>query len=294
MGFKMKILSISHYDLDGFGCQLCIYEKFKKHNIDYDNCGYGKIEKTLEKYDFNNYDLVFITDLNFNKNQQKLLYNKLQNYNGKCIYIDHHQYETTEWLEKSNLKLIIDTSKSATLKTFEILKLENKNLKKLCEIIDIYDMWRTDNPKFKLANYFNSWFWENNQKFRPLMKNINYDISQIKNELKKVKQNVEKFFKENINKKIFYNKNVLISFDYGYSNHIYEFFPDTKFAVFVNLNQNRISIKDNLSLKEKVKKIAEKYNGECGGHIEAYGMVIPDLQNKYQNILKDLTNLIDK
>jgi oligoribonuclease NrnB/cAMP/cGMP phosphodiesterase (DHH superfamily) len=62
----MKILSISHYDMDGFGCQLCINEKFKNHDITFDNCSYGKIEETIWRYNFNDYDLIFITDLNFN------------------------------------------------------------------------------------------------------------------------------------------------------------------------------------------------------------------------------------
>jgi len=147
----MKILSISHYDLDGFGCQLCIYEKFKNYNIVFDNCGYNKINKTLDKYDFNNFDLVFITDLNFTIKNQELLYDKLLDYKGKCIYIDHHQYDTTEILDKSNCKVIIDDTKSATLKTYEVLKLNNSNLLKLCKVIDIYDMWRTKNKHFQKA-----------------------------------------------------------------------------------------------------------------------------------------------
>ena len=291
----MKILSISHYDLDGFGCQLCINEKFKKHDITYSNCGYSSIEKTLDKFEFNNFDVVFITDLNFNQQQQTKLYEKAKDYQGKLIYIDHHQYlEGTEYLDKlADLgnKVIIDTTKSATLKTYEVLKLDNPNLKKLCELIDIYDMWRTENPKFKGANLFNTWFWENVNEFMFKMKQLDYDISKLKEEIKQQKNKVDNYYKENFNKIIFYKDPIYISFEYKYIGHIEEKFPGTKFAIILNIPDNRISIRDHLGIKDKMIEIAEKYNGTCGGHVEAYGMVIPDLKNKYQSVLKEIVEV---
>ena len=212
----MKILSISHYDLDGFGCQLCIYEKFKNYNIVFDNCGYNKINKTLDKYDFNNFDLVFITDLNFTIKNQELLYDKLLDYKGKCIYIDHHQYDTTEILDKSNCKVIIDDTKSATLKTYEVLKLNNSNLLKLCKVIDIYDMWRTKNKHFQKASLFNDYFWETHKTFREDMIKNNYIINV---NFKELEDKVDDYFKEELNKTIFCGDDMVISFDYKYSNH---------------------------------------------------------------------------
>ena len=289
----MNILSISHNDLDGFGCQFCIYEKFKNYNIKYENTGYNSIEETLNRFNFNKFDLVFITDLNFNENQQKLLYNKLQNYKGKCIYIDHHQYTTTDWLNKCNAKIIID-DKSATLKTYEILKLDNSNLFKLCELIDIFDTWKKDNPKFKGANLLNDYFWENIDKFRDTIISLDYDIKPLKPELLEMKQKVKEYFTKNLNKIIYYNNKILISFEYKYINHIEEIFPDLKFAIIVNKDINRISIRDFIGIKENIVRIVEQFGGSCGGHINAYGMVIPNLSTNYQEVVKKLVEEASK
>ena len=288
-----KILSISHYDLDGFGCQLSIKEKFKDSNITFSNCGYNGVENVLEKYNFNDYDIVFITDLNFTKEQQLILYNKLKGYKGKCIYIDHHQYEFNDYLIKAKelgLKLIIDESKSATLKTYEVLKLNNQNLKNLCDLIDVYDMWRVENPKFKASNYFNTWFWNHPESFRTRMQANNYSLNSIKDELKELTIKVKKFFK---NSNLFYHSDgILIAYTYDYCNHIEEFYP-FKFAIITN-TQTRISIRDSLNLKNEMIKIAEKYNGTCGGHENAYGMSIPNLQKHYKDIIKDIVKTVLK
>ena len=295
----MRILSISHFDLDGFGCQFCIGEKFKKHDITYKNCGYSKLGKIINEIDFEKFDIIFITDLNISVEQQELLYNKLKNFNGKFIYIDHHQYDNgTEYLdlikENKNFKVIIDDTKSATLKTYETLKLENENLKKLCELIDVYDMWRTEDKRFKISNYFNSWYWDNIEIFRDVIIKNNYKISPLKNELKELKPKIKQYFNENMNKLYFYddNHNVLISFTYKYMNHFEEMFPNIKFALITD-TETGISIRDGYNIKKDIQKIAKKYGGESKGHIEAYGMVIPDLKNKYQNIIKDITEVIE-
>jgi len=289
----MNILSISHFDLDGFGCQLSIYEKFK-NNISYANTSYGNIEKTLNDYNFENFNIIFITDLNFNENEQKLLYEKLKNYEGKFVYIDHHQYDTKKYLEKinqlKNCKIIIDDTKSATLKTFESLKINNNNLKRLCKIIDIYDMWRIENKYFTFSNYFNTWFWENYEKFSYILKNNNYDLSKIKNEINNLKEKVKNNINNNINKKIFQFNDILITYNFEYNNHLQEFF-NYNLGIFVFLDDNKISIRENLNLKEKYQQLAKKYNGECGGHKEAYGMIIPNLKNKYKDLIKDLIKI---
>jgi len=283
----MKILSISHYDLDGFGCQLSILEKFKNHQVTLDNCGYGKIIDTIKKYDFNDYDLVFITDLNFNEEQQKFLKEKVKNYNGKFVYIDHHLYDTKKYLDFD--KIIIDTTKSASLKTFEILKIENEKLKKLIEIIDIYDLWKVDNPKFKFANYFNTYFWKYSDTFIYRMQKINYDISLLKDELKQIYKEVKNYFKNN--KLIFQFKNVLVTYSFDYVNHLEEYYPTCNFFIMVNLDSNRISFKDKIGIRNKIQNVIEKYNGEFGGHEFAYGCVIPNLSSKYKEIVKKLISV---
>ena len=122
-------------------------------------------------------------------------------------------------MNKCNAKIIID-DKSATLKTYEILKLDNSNLFRLCELIDIFDTWKKDISKFKGANLLNDYFWENIDNFRDTIISLNYDIKPLKPKLLEIKQKVKDYFTKNLNKIIYYNNKILISF----SNHFWSIF----------------------------------------------------------------------
>jgi len=301
---KMKIYNLSHYDLDGFGCQLCVYEKFKNHNINFKNCGYKNIIYELNKISFNEYDLIIITDLNFDLNAQKHLYEKLKNFKGKFIYIDHHLYENKEYLDKIknelNHKIIIDTSKSATLKTYEILKLDNNNLKNLCEIIDIYDVWREENPKFKLANLVNDYFWSISEDFREKMISQNYKFSQEdKEKIKYFKEYSKKYIENNLkNGIIIESPNLIISFDFKYTNHFKEYFNNPNILI-CNLKNNKFSLR----LKEEdsnkrdiiidwIKK--NFYPETIGGHQLAIGFEFIKLEkNSLKIMLEGLVNILN-
>ena len=301
----MKIYNLSHYDLDGFGCQLCIHEKFK-NNIIFNNCSYSNIKNEINKISFDDYDLIFVTDLNFNESEQKLLYEKLKTYKGKFIYIDHHIYETTEYLDKIknelNHKIIIDISKSASMKTYEILKLNNENLFNLIKIIDIYDVLREDNPKFKLANYINDYFWEISDEFREKMIKQNYKFSnEDKEKIKSYKNYVKEYIKDNIKKGIIINTpKLVISFDYKYSNHYDEFFD--KSVLICNIKNKKFSIRlknefDSEKMREYIVEIVkEVFNPYTfGGHSSALGFEVKELNNnKLKLILSVLSNFFNK
>jgi len=302
-----KILNFSHADLDGFGCQLSINEKFnpigkpKTAEINFKNMGYGKIPEMLDKIeDLNYYDAFIITDLNFIEEHQEKLYETLKkhNFKGKFIYIDHHLYNDTTFLEKIknefNASIFIDIEKSASLKTFELFIKEidtepRKNLQKLIEMIDIYDLWQKDNPKFKIANLLNDLFWDAfNFDFTEKMISQNYKLTDSqKNLMKGYIKKVENTFKEFQEKGIILNKGkFLISFDYKYSNHYSEFF-NYEIGITVDINTKNVSIRiDNENKRDKIFKIIEKHNGKPGGHGVAFGAVFNDK--------KDISSFLDE
>jgi oligoribonuclease NrnB/cAMP/cGMP phosphodiesterase (DHH superfamily) len=117
----MKILSLSHADLDGIGCQLSIHEKFKGSEIKFLNFSYENIQSKIRSVqNFNYYYLVFITDLNFSEKDQEILYEKLvqDSFTNKIVYLDHHEYSDMTYLDKCKeefgMKVLVDQTKSAT------------------------------------------------------------------------------------------------------------------------------------------------------------------------------------
>jgi len=302
-----KILNFSHADLDGYGCQLVINEKFnpigkyKTAELNFKNMGYNKIPEMLDKIeDLTYYDAFIITDLNFIKEHQKKLYDTLKkhNFKGKIIYIDHHLYDDKTYLEKIqnefSAKIFIDDTKSATLKTFELFikdidSVPRQNLKKLVELIDIYDIWQKDNPKFKIANMLNDLFWEEfNYDFAEKMIKQNYKLNDNqKNLMKSYAGKIEKTFKELQEKGIIINKGkFLISFDFKYANHYSEFF-DYEISVNVNIQSMTISVRvNNEDKRETIFNLIEKHNGNPGGHGVAFGAVF--------NTKKDISSFLDE
>ena len=98
----LKIKLFTHTDLDGVGAVAVLKHYFNTDvaKIDYKKCGYGWIDDAVTdfiKYDYDNYDLVLITDISVNEsvaNELNALYEK----NRNIQLIDHH--ETALWLNE--------------------------------------------------------------------------------------------------------------------------------------------------------------------------------------------------
>jgi len=287
-------------DLDGVVAQLVIREKFRNHNIDFKNCGYGKISKMISQVNFNQYDVVFITDLNFKIDDQINLYNEIKdcNYKGKIIYIDHHQYESTEYLDKLKDEfgavIIIDEEFCGTKLTQNLLKTTNEDLIKLVEITDIYDMWRDDNPRFVTANYVNDLFWDLGFGFRDSFIRSDYKFTpQHKEKIKSFKGEVETYINGAKNKVLFYNEDdkVLFALDYKFSNHFKEYF-DTRLMLFADYPNGKMSWRfSDIKFREPVFKAIEKFNGVPGGHDLAGGAVVPNIKENMKLIYDEILSV---
>jgi len=164
------ILSFSHNDLDAFGCQLCLLDKFSElSKIDFYNTNYKnfdfKVNEIIERIEQNRekIQLLVITDISFAEKRNLLLALKevTNEFKIKTIFIDHHEYSEGFWdgIETPSFKIYWDKTKSASKIASNVFKIDNINLLKLIEIIDIYDIWQDENKFFKVAQNLNNYFW---------------------------------------------------------------------------------------------------------------------------------------
>ena len=89
-----RIHTISHTDLDGYGCESLLKFTFSKKNHTWDRTNPGKpllesLKKALELFDSANLGLLVVTDLNLTQEAYNLLENS--GHSNQVIWIDHHQ-----------------------------------------------------------------------------------------------------------------------------------------------------------------------------------------------------------
>lgn len=156
-----KLVVFTHNDLDALGCVLNIEYKFPNVPKHYFYTNYADIDKQVQeivKYKNENACTnIVIADVSFSdaKDSLRVLYNEF----NKVTHIDHHMYPDGFWDEFPNMQVQWDKAFSATVLCEKYLKNENENLSRLSEIIDVYDLWRTQDPKFNLSQHFNEYFW---------------------------------------------------------------------------------------------------------------------------------------
>ncbi|MEA3384498.1 MAG: phosphoesterase [Campylobacterota bacterium] len=162
----MKFFHISHTDMDGYGCHL-ISKKIYKDGY-FLNANYGLevkmfIKDVLSKIELCSKDediLFMITDLNLTTDEAKHLNNNINRlnengYNIKLQLLDHHgtgqkSADRFDWY-------FLDTSRCATLITYEYFKenypefeeLCEKNFDKLVQAINAADIWKDKDELFE-------------------------------------------------------------------------------------------------------------------------------------------------
>lgn len=78
-----KILNISHYDLDGVGCQILISHVHR--DVTFKQCGYGKVDQIVREINPDNWDGIYMTDIT----PSPELWDEIKQWNNLVI-IDHH------------------------------------------------------------------------------------------------------------------------------------------------------------------------------------------------------------
>ena len=308
----MSILSLSHSDLDGIGCQIVLRAQFGE--IRRMNISYGKIDEYLNIIDDycyrENPTKVFVTDLSFKYHHLELMSSIAEKYpNIKFYFIDHHPFEEKfRHLVLPNFTIVITDKASATKLTYLTIKsnygLNNKELETFVNYVNAYDIWLDDTPEFKVGFVYNELFWSYK---------INYFWSKFKDNYKLRNSDKEKY-KELIQKKNklfakleksgrvmkFTNRILLIFLD-DFQGHVTIDYPDFLSYVIirsyggVSVRLDKKVVNDGVTKNNLVKEILTlDYISEAGGHQGAFGTKIEDPNpHRLLEFSKILVELID-
>ena len=158
----MKIKLFSHWDLDGYGCNILL--KYLFSDVDCVNTNYDKINELITNFidseDYKNYEVIYITDISVSKEVAEKI-QKIYEKGFKIQLLDHHK--NLEWLNKyewanvyyteivrdtiSGTKLLYNnllcnkfelTPDRLSLYSFE----KDTCLEELVYLIDSYDTWK--------------------------------------------------------------------------------------------------------------------------------------------------------
>ena len=165
-----KIYSISHNDLDGYGCQLVLSKKYP--NLKTFNVSYGKpISKALKAVirKIKGQDKLFITDLNLDFEQAELIDNAQKRIGFTLVLIDHH--EKGKNIAKKYDWYHLDTSVCATKLTYNYIG-EPEEIRHIVELVNSYDMWLEDNDNFDRAKSLNQIIWNHKNLFPSVLKGL--------------------------------------------------------------------------------------------------------------------------
>jgi len=254
----MAVFNLSHYDLDGVGCNIVIYNYFKIFNTEFrkDNCSYSKLtEKLFEIDDLISRDYsikqVFITDLSFEEEQFQILSNISNKHkNVKFFLIDHHPPKSDyKKFNSDNLKIIISNKASGTKLSYLFLKSKIKNeiktkikdknnslyienfnnllfnsqaMSDFVDIVNSYDLWLKESDNFQKGLELNELFW--NYGLDVFFKKFRDNLELSNNDkviISKTNDEIDNHFKkiEN-NNLIFKNNKVLLVFSDKFNNYI--------------------------------------------------------------------------
>lgn len=135
-----RILSISHNDPDGVGCQIVLHNVFK--NIHFNNISNYKVDQTLKNVNYDDFDWVFLTDLH--PKDPELL-----NLSDKIIMIDHHKSAVKMHNPEKFKYVKIGTCGAKLTKSFieSIFNVKLSHLDNLFYLINDYDIYTLKNFK---------------------------------------------------------------------------------------------------------------------------------------------------
>ena len=299
-------IHLTHNDLDGSGCSILMRAVFK--NLKTLRVGYGSIKETLldiieNVEDFPN---LFITDLNFKKEEFDILLEYGVNFN-RIIYLDHHiyDYEIND-RKRENLYVEIDSTRCGTELTWyflsycgfeEMLKYQN-----LAYLIGVYDLWKSKHPDFPEARDLNRLFWYMGAKnFEKRFLALPKITPSMRETLKELKITIAKTFKGAESQgKLHSDENITISLLDEFSSDLKDYYKSKVYMNLIKSYQLSIKFDDDLedSLCQTLRtKILETLDSNFsyilksrGGHLRAFGATFEILDSKQkETIFKTLS-----
>lgn len=312
----MNVLSISHVDLDGVGCQIVLRALFGE--IIRMNISYGKINEYLDIMD--EYccrvkpEYVIITDLSFKYKELQKLSNIAKKYPKiKFYFIDHHPFEENggrfKHLSLHNLVIVLSDKASATKLTYLYFKanfgLQKEGLDKFVSNVNAYDIWLEETLEFKVGFVYNELFWSYK---------INHFWSRFKDEYN-LRNSDKEVYRELVTKKdklfkkledsgrvMKFSNRILLIFIDNYQSHVTLDYPEF-FSYIVIRSSGGVSVrlrkeavnegKTKNNIIEEILKL--DYIESAGGHHGAFGTQIEKATpQKMVDFSQYLVQLIDK
>jgi len=152
------ILSISHTDLDGIGCQAVILETFSLSEVHLINISYNDLYAQIDALKNNawRYETVFITDLMIKDIELFNILTKIaeDNESTRFIYIDHHSYDVDLGLfRRTNLNIHHTKEYSASMITLGICKKKfgfepSKELVNFIKCVNAFDIFDREDEHY--------------------------------------------------------------------------------------------------------------------------------------------------
>ncbi len=293
---NQKVLSFSHSDLDGIGCQIVLANYFK--NINFYSVNYGKEDKLLTKIEAycENYDLILITDFT-----PLSILNEFRMIKTPIIVIDHHDSALVASDIKNNI--YINTTMSASKLIYKIFnKLKPMlYLNEFIEIINDFDLHLEQNIK---SNYYNQLYWSNLYSKTEFIKRFKFGDLKLTNEEKKILINNKKEINSEIEniEGCFLPRNGFMTqmpkFCTEVGDHLLKTYT---WVLFTNIKPEYNRFKISLRCKNDTKlnfnticKLANIMDG--GGHLSAAGASfknIEELQIGVKNISKAIVECLN-
>jgi len=318
----MKIIQITHFDLDGASCAIVMKQLFNNH------LDLGKVQRTPVGYEDTNQlilnklsvnpDDVFliITDLRIETKFLKLLLNmkKIK----KLLYIDHHErdddrkgLESLKYLFKEKFSYRWRKGFSATELCYQLAKERGLpttlELDNLVKCTDVYDEWKLTDKEFDKGFALNEVFWELGFfNFFDKMYNGLVWTDDVKKIVKEKINEQNEYFKNNEKHiqtlDLAKNRKLLISFNpEGKYTNIYTLKYDADLYLVFAFEKNekykfsvrsRNSYFDANEICQNMKNYLEGSQG--GGHKGASGLAIPtkySLEQIFEAFMENLNSL---
>lgn len=272
-----KILNITHYDLDGVGCAVCLHKVYK--NITSIPTGYNNLLSTIIDIEQSlyNVDIIYVTDLQLSLEHINLLSEYLQKYpNLQVIIFDHHQnisdiippniiYKHSQKLSGTGITF------SYFYKTLSEILLPNElqEYNNFFKSINSFDCWVEDDFFIKGLEY-NNLFWE--YKFHKFLLTyidmMTHNKQSVIRDLNRIQENKIKYFNFlKSNNQLLQNQMWCISFADSYVNELQIIYPDHMYYINITGKSN-ISLRVNKKYKNIIpifKEYISQYNPIRGG-----------------------------
>ena len=239
-------------DFDGIASIINVYNIIKnpEQNFMYFVVTYNSIEKVLNKVKKEEFDVLWILDINLTEEQLDII----KTFVGykRIIHIDHHEYEYSvqDYMEGYLYHFVHDPSISACLATNNFIKSRWPKAQQKCEefsiLGNIYDTWIRSSPRFKEAYSINDLYWEYKyekffMKFRKGYKLDKEDISTIQS----INTERHVYEMDTIKNHIIYNKKVDIAFVLNpkckHINHITLTIDAKFFVILKEINEDSLA-----------------------------------------------------